>query len=261
MRPEPNFRFALGLCVLATLLVLAGGLWVHWPWLRAEHSRLPPTLAVGIWAADGAALFGLAWFTIRYAVLGRTRPADQKRGARARLLLAAGLIWSHGIDLTSALLTASGESAGWARAAVADGQIVGGRPSVNGEKAYLLCRFQTPDGGWHEGWVHVHLAGQVPAVRGAVERGQFPVAVQVRYDPAWPPRCWLDGFNNQEENRLQWMSLSFLLFQTLAIPVAVAAGEWRTATGLVPVYQVFPLAASLVPFTLAALVKGLMGEY
>jgi hypothetical protein len=255
---EPRVRLQLGLGVLAALGAVAIGVWVHWPWLRAEHGRLPPTLAAGIWAADAVAILWLIWFGVRYAVIGWARPADC--GATSRRAVAAGLVLAMGIDLGSALVVAAGEMAGRERAVMTPGEIVGGRPTANWEKAYVQCRFQTPDGALHETWLQVRLTGQPAAVQ-AVAGRQFPIPVRVWYDPDWPPRCWLDGFNNQEDNRLHWMSLAFLVFQALGLPVALMYGDWRTAAGSVPLYQVIPVAAELLPFFLAAVAKFGEGEF
>jgi hypothetical protein len=245
----------VGLGVLGALTALAGSLWIHWPWLRAEHSRLPPTLAAGIWVADGLALAGLIWFGVRYSLLGWPGPPTR----RSRLAIAAGLILAMGVDLAAGLAVASGEVAGRDRAVVAAGQIVGGRPTVNGEKAYLRIGFQA-NGAWHESELQVRLADQPAAIQAAVEGGQFPIPVRVHYDPAWPPRCWLDGFHNEEDNRLHWLSLVFLLFQGIGVPFALLYGHPRLSGAVVPFAQAVPALAELVPLVLAASVKFAVGE-
>ena len=109
------------------------------------------------------------------------------------------------------------------------GNIVGGRPTVSGEKAYLVCRFQDQNGAWHDSHLQVGLAGQPPAIQDAIRQGRFPLPVAVSYDPHWPPRCWLDGFNNQEDNRLHWASAANLLFQGLCLPVVARCWAWPRA--------------------------------
>lgn len=253
---EPTARRALGLTVIAALVALATALGVHWPWLRAEHARLTPVLAAGLWAADGLALAGLLWVGLWYAALGRPAPP-----ARSRLALAAAVAAALAVDLVSAVAVAHDEVAGWDRSVAVPGEIVGGRPTANGQKAYLMCRFQSPDGAWHQGELQVRLSDQPPAIRAAVAGGQFPIPVTVRYDPEWPPRCWLDGFYNEEDNRLQWMSLVFLLFQVLGVPVMFVCARGRGGPGLVVWAQAVPALAELVPFALVAAAKFGEGEF
>src|SRR5581483_3349112 len=122
----------------ATLLVLGFGLFVHWPWLQAEHDRLEPARRILIWSADAAALWWFVWFGVRYGFLGRPIPDALSREWESRSLL-AGLLVAFGVDLAITAVTAWDEETGPARALPAAGQIVGGRPTVNGHKAYVVC--------------------------------------------------------------------------------------------------------------------------
>jgi hypothetical protein len=256
MQLNPRVRRRVGLGVVGALMALAGALWIHWPWLRAEHARLPPTLAAGMWVADGLAVAGLIWFGVRYAVLGR--PGRPSRPSR--LALAIGLVLTMGVDLAAGLAVAAGEVAGRDRAVATAGQIIGGRPTVNGEKAYLRVGFQDANGAWRESELQVRLADQQAPIQAAVAGGQFPIPVSVHYDPDWPPRCWLDGFNNEEDNRLYWLSMVFLLFQGIGVPIALLYGHPRLAGATVPLAQAVPAVAELVPLALAAAVKFAVGE-
>lgn len=101
---------------------------------------------------------------------------------------------------------------------------------------------------------------QPPAVFNAIRLGTFPVPVIVNYDPHWPQRFWLEGFNNEDGNRLQGLSISCLLFQVLGIPIALKYGVWKTPAGLIPLYEIIPLWADLSPFFLAAGAKFCIGE-
>jgi hypothetical protein len=260
MNAHVKIRLLVGLAVLATLLAFGGGLFVHWPWLRAEQDRLEPAWQILIWFADAVALLWVVWFGVNYGILGRPLPGARSGDPEWRYLLASFLV-AFGFDAAITVATAAEEGAAPARALQVAGQVVGGRPTVNGRKAYLLCRFQDQAGAWHESHLQVGLSDQPPAVQDAIRRGQFPVPVLVNYDPHWPRRCWLAGFNNEDDNRLHWMSFSFLLFQGICLPLALRYGVWKTSAGWIPLYKVIPLWAELTPFFLAAAAKFCEGEY
>jgi hypothetical protein len=259
MKPHAKIRLLLGLAVAATLLAFGAGLLVHWPWLRAEHDRLQPAWRILIWFADAAALLWVIWFGVNYSILGRRLPDARSGDPEFRYLLASLLV-AFGVDMATTAATAYEEETGHARAIQAAGQIVEGRPTMNGQKAYVQCQFQDRAGVWHESRLQVGLRDQPPAVRDAIRQGRLPVPVVVTYDPDWPQRCWLDGFNNEEDNRIHWMSASFLLFQGICMPLALKYGVWKTAAGRIPLYKVIPLWAELVPFFLAAAAKFCEGE-
>jgi len=259
MKPAERIRLLLGLSVVATLCAFGVSFWLHWPWLRGEHDRLEPAYRVLIWSGDTATLLWLVWFGIRYSILRYPLPKAAGGDAETRYLVASLLV-AFGIDLAITAITAYDEETGRRRALQVQGQIVGGRPTVNGHKAYIACRFQDQAGVWRESHLQVVLPNQPQGVRNAVQVGRLPVPVLVSYDPQWPQRCWLDGFDNQEDNRLHWMSASFLLFQVLSMPLALQFGVWKTAGGAIPLYKVIPLWAELLPFFLAAMAKFCEGE-
>jgi hypothetical protein len=260
MTPHAKIRRLVGLAVLATLSAFGTGLFVHWPWLRAEQDRLEPVWRLLIWCADAVALLWVVWFGVAYGLLGRPLP-DARSGDPEWWYLLASFLVAFGCDAAITVATAVEEETGPARAVQVAGQVVGGRPTVNGRKAYLLCRFQDGAGAWHESHLQVGLWDQPPAFRDALRQGQFPLPVLVNYDPQWPQRCWLAGFNNEDDNRLHWMSLSFLLFQGLCLSLALWYGVWKTPAGWLPLYKVIPLWAELTPFFLAAVCKFCEGEY
>jgi hypothetical protein len=259
MKTPMKIRLLLGLAVLATLLAFGVGLTVHWPWLRAEHDRLEPAWRLLIWCTDAAALLWVIWFGVNYSILGQRLPDARSGDPEFRYLLVS-LLGAFAVGVATTVATAYNEQAGGARAVQAAGQIVGGRPTWNGRKAYVVCRFQDRGGMWHEGRLQVGLSGQPQAVRDALRPGGLPAPVLVTYDPDWPQRCWLAGFNNEEDNRIYWMEASFLLFQGLCLPLALRFGVWKTAVGRIPLYKVIPLWAGLTPFLLAAVAKFCEGE-
>jgi hypothetical protein len=142
------------------------------------------------------------------------------------------------------------------------GEIVGGRPSINGTKGYLSCRFQDKDGGWHESCHQVDLRDQFPAMRKGIGAAPFPIPVHIKYDPRWPERCWILEFGkNDAGNRLAAMSGSFFLFQVILIPSALYFGITRVSAGTIPLITLVPFWTDMVPFLLGACAKFVIGEW
>src|SRR5947209_614712 len=107
-------RSTLRLLFLGTLAVLGFSVWVHWPWLRAENSRLESRNLVLIWTADAASLCWFLWFGIRYCLLPYALPSGAGyRDPGVRYLLISFLI-AFGIDLAVTIHTAWNEEIGHA---------------------------------------------------------------------------------------------------------------------------------------------------
>jgi hypothetical protein len=180
-------RLALGSVVAGSLVAFGFALAVHWPWLQAENDRLEPISRVLIWLGDAAALLWLIWFGVKYSILGHHLPDTQYGDPEFRYLLVTLLV-AFGIDIAITVSAVYDEDAGRERATQSAGDIVAGRPTANGELAYILCRFQDQDGVWHKSHLQVGLSDQPLATRKAIQQGMFPLPVRVRYDPHWPPR-------------------------------------------------------------------------
>jgi hypothetical protein len=262
MEPHEKTRQLLGRLVVATLLALGFGLWVHWPWLWAEHQRLEPIYRALIWSGDAAAFIGLIWFWTRYCLLALPPPDTDSEPIVSRCLWLSlfAALW---LDITITVLTAGQEQVGQEQAIEVQGAIIVGRPTMNGEKAYVTCRFWGEDQSWHESYHQIGLVDQPPPVRQAIQAGQFPLPTRIAYDPRWPARCWLVGFNNEENNRLHWMSASCILFQVLCnvMILALHYGTRNNRAGVVPLYNLIAPWGALTPFFLAALCKLLQGEF
>jgi hypothetical protein len=259
MGSRTKARWLLSILVATTLLAFGIGLWIHWPWLRAEQHRLEPVSGVLIWSGDAAAFFWFVWFGILHCLLGYPLPDVSSRDVEFRYLLVS-LLGAIAVDVAITGFTAYHELSAKRRTVRVRGEIVDGRPTVNEKKAYLVCRFRDRQGVWHESHHQVGLADQPPPIQDALRQGRFPVPALLSYDRDWPQRCWLVGFNNEEDNRLHWMSFAFLMFQGFCLPVALKFGVWKTGAGIVPLYKLVPLWAQLTPFFLAAVAKFCEGE-
>lgn len=257
---QAKTRRLVGIIVGTTLLAFFFSLWVHWPWLEAEHHRLEPATRVLIWSGDGAALFWLVWFGIRHCLLGHPLPDSFFADAERRYLLMS-LLGAIAIDMAITGFTTYREISGESRKVLVRGEIIGGRPTVNEEKAYIVCRFQDMGQAWHESHHQVRLADQPLPIREAIRLARFPIPIHISYDQDWPRRCWIAKFNNEDDNRLYVASFSFLLFQLIGLPWALKLGVWKTEMGVVPLYKMVPLWAQLTPFFLAAVGKFCEGEY
>jgi hypothetical protein len=261
MGSQTKTRRLLSIIVGATLLAFVFSLWVHWPWLEAEHSRLEPATRMLIWSGDVAALLWFVWFGVRYCLLGHPLP-DTFPGDAERRYVLVSLLGAIAIDVAISGITAYHEVSGENRKKViVPGEIIGGRPTINGVQAYIVCRFLDSGGVLHESHHQVRLEDQPLPIREAIRLARFPIPVHISYDHDWPQRCWIAKFDNEDGNRLYFLSLSFLTFQLVFLPLALTYGVWRTEEGVVPLYEMVPLWAQLTPFFLAAAGKFCIGEF
>lgn len=240
---------------------LGFSIWCHWPWLVVEHYRLEPMKAVLIWFGDIAVLLWCIWFTLRFCLLGYPLPSNPDNAVRKGRYVLVSLLVALGIDLTITVLTTIEEANGGAKAEATAGQIVEGRATVNKKKAFLHCRFQDTNGLWQDGWLQVGIRDQPAPVQQAIQAGQFPIPVTIRYDPSWPSRCWLIGYDNEEGNRIHFMSLCFLLFQGVTLPLVMWGRYWPTSEGVIPMHKVYPLLTEVGILLVSGVCKLLEGEW
>ena len=128
--------------VLATLVLLAAGVAGNWPWLATEVTRLEPSHRVLIWAGEGTSLVWVLWAGVWYGLLGRP-PAPRGLGRTGLVWVVVTLGLGMTADVATTVLSAYHEDEGKDRAVPAGrGELTGGRTSINGEYAYVTCRFQ-----------------------------------------------------------------------------------------------------------------------
>src|SRR5437763_10938428 len=129
MMSEGSIRLLLGVAVVLTLVALAFGLWVHWPWPHAEHERLEPGFRVLIWVGDACTLLWFVWSGVHHGLLGQPLPESPSKDSERRYLLHT-LAGAFAIDLVVSGITARHEETGRERAVSVRGEIAGGRPTV-----------------------------------------------------------------------------------------------------------------------------------
>ncbi|NNJ25802.1 hypothetical protein LzC2_18770 [Planctomycetes bacterium LzC2] len=224
--------------------LLAGGTalacWLWWDWWTLEFRRAEPWRAVLGWWGDAVALLWCLFallrgranfsFSLDPSLSRRTSGslADRKRAARWAW---AGMMLSVTADLG---ITASQGWADWQgenRSVPAEGQVVSAEaspPDKHGDRQVrLVVRFPTPDGP-HVGAIGVRLdAGPNPqlsrevtawlrrTIDGAPAGPLDPPEIEVRYDPQWPDRFWVD--------QMSWNDWTFARFFLMGLPAMQAA--------------------------------------
>jgi hypothetical protein len=84
-----------------------------------------------------------------------------------------------------------------------------------------------------------------------------PAEVRIRYDPAWPPRAWLEGVRDQEH--LYMMNGSVIMFGVILTALLfVLKINWPQAAW--PSYETGPFLALSLVLLLSGLGKLLLGE-
>src|SRR5205807_2357360 len=135
------------------------------------------------------ALLWMLWFGLWHGLIGIPVPAEPAMDRSFRWVLLT-LFAGMAVDVAVTAASAYQEEAGNERGILAlQANLTGGRTSLNGELAYVKCRFQDQAGAWHESRLYLSLDRHPLALNAALRGGQFPIPVQVKYDPDWPPRC------------------------------------------------------------------------
>ena len=254
-------RLRANLLALGTLLLLPFAFWGIWPWLATEHARLDPVQQWLIWAGDGTAILWTVWFGLWHGVLGKPFPAGRAkdRGFRWVLLTLFTGLAADGIGTAT---NAYQEGAGYAgRVQSPLAELTGGRTSEKGGRAYMACRFQDQAGGWHTSRLSFSLNKPHPALEAIIRGGQFPVPVQIKYDPDWPKRCWLMPELVEEHQPLFFLSIIILVFQILLM-ICALGHYWflRPLIGRMPIYQFVPVWGVITPMCCVGLLAAYLGE-
>jgi len=254
---HPAARRRTGLLILGTLALLALGVLGNWPFLAAEHTRMEPAHRWLVWAADGTALAWMLWFGLGHCAFGIPERNADRTFRWALLTLMAGLA----ADTAGTALLAYREESGNERKVPArQAQLTGGRTSLNGELAYVHCRFQDQSGTWHETRLCLHLVLHPPALQDAARKDQYPIPVQVTHDPDWPPRCWVTPEDAGGTESLYAMLLCVLVFQGMLIGAAALHAWTGQSRSRMPIYRIIPVWGVMLPLGCGALGKLLSGE-
>jgi hypothetical protein len=229
---------------LALFVVAAFGAWAIGPYMRAELRRLEPWKVAAIFSGDAIALLWFIRFSITHLVLGWPLE-DRPAAVGARWALAAFLIsMVGGLALDSAFtIYLNYQDAVRYEVATKTTAGVSGMTMNHGPKGRnwtLLCewRDEATQRTFHAPLrIHASVSHNVPTmppelsgeIAEVLKRNEIPPTAQVRYDPQWPARAWIEGVPN-DENGLFFVSL-FVLFVQLVAVVLAAVGAWASVFG------------------------------
>jgi len=235
------------------------GIWAMFPYLVEEHRRLEPWKIGLIWIGDATALL---WF-IGYCVKGGSVSAADSHVGRsplARRWFVAAAVASGAAVLADASFTAYlmwDEHAAFAQGVPVTARVesISTKRAVAANIYSLQCAFPHDEKGPIVTSVRVYEPKRrgafvmPPALPGDVAmhlrsaHAHFPL--QLRYDPRWPWRCWIDALGAEDENRLEWFSFFALFFQAIVLLVFLLILSQHLKRGGVPwwrdLHKVLPL--------------------
>jgi hypothetical protein len=209
MNTASNLPWAKILTLMLPPLIFAFGMWGKWPYLNAEHARLRWWEIPMFWLGEITALL---WY-IAYVVSLVTHTHAQEHDPivekvkvdREYLWFLCLLLFGISADVGVGIWSLMQEREGLQRAVPAVAQVesgtVGFRPN-NKSNYELHCRFVDAQGDTHTARFQPARKDIPDNVKQAIQRGKFPVDIDLTYDPLWPTRCWLKNAHNPNENRL-----------------------------------------------------------
>lgn len=249
-------RVALLVPLAAAIL----GVWRNWPWLVSEHARLEGWKIPLIWLGELTALFWYLFFLLSRGW------HDTKKNPIQSTSRVQGWPWSMVIMAFTIPLGMIGDAmiTFWhlneeitarrgSLPAVADVVASSWHEFKSGAVKYqLVCRFLDQNG--HDQQVSLFVrSGSIPVgLEQTVRETQFPVVVNVFYDPNWPGRCWLREDRNPHNDGLPKLTLLVIEFQVFFVIGLAIVGPRMSCTGFITVIKV-------MPFVVVALVLVLWG--
>jgi hypothetical protein len=250
---------------VATLICLAVGVYVWWPYLVEEHRRLPAWQWIPLWAGDLVAFF---WF-LAAIVRARSpmRSGDFARGdtenrkrRRKTFLISMGIALA--IDLTHTGYAHYREARDFAMAEVVSGEVVANQiwKATDTDRFYVQIRFSDRMSVVHQEAIRVekvNIGGLPVNAQKALSAGQVAFPVRVSFDPSLPARCWLTDVGYDDGDRIYLVSYMVLLFQFLAMALFVALLYEQHRSGRDPwwesLYRPLPLVVTALFFVIFAL--------
>jgi hypothetical protein len=257
-------RRNLALIVLGVLALAVFDAWTVAAYVRNELARLEPWKAAMVCAGDGVAA---AWF-VRFAIahfLLRKPLRDRPLGRRTRAAVAwfiASMAAGLAVDAAFTVYLRYDDLARYKIATPATAHVrnVDGSYASEGRNYELACEWRdAATGRTFAGTLRVHADGGRRASERDVETARLakhglatsrpitgfppnlpwdtalalasdrpPATVQIRYDPQWPARAWLEGVP-EDDNGLFFVSLAILFVQGW-VTLIVAVAAWGRAS-------------------------------
>ncbi len=233
--------------------VLALAIWAHLPYLQVEYRRLQPWKIAGLLIGDCVGLIWFARFAFVHAVLARQAipvAFEQVRSGFKPVAVAVGI--AVFLDLSFTLYLMADERMAYQQGKTTEARVI----SVQERKRELAtwyeleCSF-TNEFGIRE-QVHLRInaknhempAALQPSAAAVVREGRGNI--QIRYDPKFPARAWIDGLGWEDEDGIYWFSLAVLFFQSILLGLFLLCLKGFSLRGCLPwwwdIYKVIPLA-------------------
>jgi hypothetical protein len=243
-------------CV-AVLVLLWLGIWAFLPALIIEHRRIEHWKLLGLWAGDAVALLWFLRFAFVHALLGEplTHKPDaigRRQFTRFAVAIALALL----SDLGFTLYIMHGEREAYHRGRVVEAQVLSMHTHLRAKATWysMDAEFRDLTGARHVAHVRVHaenhiLPEDLPPETARALSTQPPGlrSFQIRYDPVFPARAWVDGTGWDDGNRLYWFSLLTLFFQAITTALFLLMIHTHSRAGYWPwwrdTYKAIPLIA------------------
>ena len=251
-----------------TCAALLVGSWGFAPYFLREHRRLEPWKVALIWIGDATTFCWFVRFFVQHVLHAeplRAKPWRVFKREKEWLFALVSLLVSAGLDAGVTLWLKDNDEKAFANGVMVPGEVYDLRRSFpnSGDFRYeLYCRYRDRNGGEHEERFLVlvkwgrDFPATVPAATAlAMNRGDVPFALRVRYDPDWPARSWPADFGPDDGNRLHYFSLIVLAIQGLGLCLFVLfLAIFTKERGEVPwwfdLYKAYPFFIEVIFFAL-----------
>jgi hypothetical protein len=256
----------------ALCVILAAGVWLHTPYLKAELGRLTIWKLAGLYFGDVVAFCWFLRFAFAHAVLGHplsSKPPATNRKSLKIMALGFGAVII--VDLSFSLFLMRDAYDSYHRASIAQAKILSIEKHVRELATWYELEGEFTD--TYGVLQHIHL--RVHADRHALPSALPPEAVLLlngagnerpavrsRYDQQFPKRAWLDGAGWEDGNEIYWFSIACLCLQTGLTILLLLLMAPHTAKASPPwwwgLHKALPLAAEAFLMLASGLIDLLM---